>query len=79
MTIIDLVTFGPILQQLNTLEADLQEQQTETQTLLDQVELVLHRQRETAERLAELRASLRNAADEHGRARLAAGTLHDRR
>ena len=79
MTIIDLVTFGPILQQLDALERDLHEQHRDTQNLAACLETALERQRVTAQRLLELKASLRVAADEHGRARLAAGDLHDRR
>ncbi len=79
MTIIDLVTFGPILQQLDALERDLHEQHRDTQNLVACLDMALERQRATAQRLLELKASLRIAADEHGRARLAAGDLHDRR
>ena len=76
MTVIDLVTFGPILQQLDAFGRDLTEQHRETQDLAERLSVVLERQRETAQRIAELRVSLRGAADEHGRARLAAGDLH---
>ena len=76
MTVIDLVTFGPILQQLDALGRDLTEQHRQTQDLAEQLNVVLERQRETAQRITELRVSLRAAADEHGRARLTAGDLH---
>ncbi len=76
MTIIDLVTFGPILKQLDALERDLLEQHRQTQAYL---ETALERQRSTAQQLLELKAALRVAADEHGRAWLAAGDLHRRR
>ena len=79
MTIIDLVTFGPILRQLDALERDLLDQHRDTQNLAACLQTALERQRDTAQRLLELKASLRVAADEHGRARLAAGDLHQRR
>lgn len=78
MTIIDLVVFGPILQQLDALERDLTEQHGTTQASAATVAEALERQRGSLQRLTELRAQLRTAAAEHGRARLAVGQLHDR-
>ena len=49
-----------------------------TQNLAPCFQTSLEGQRVTAQRPLELKASLRVAADEHGRARLVAGYLHDR-
>jgi hypothetical protein len=78
MTIIDLVTFGPILAQLEELERELAEQRRYTEELFDALGLALERQHLTGQLLVALRRSVRTCADEHGRARLAAGDLHKR-
>lgn len=78
MTIIDLVTFGPLLQQLDALDRDLADQRRHTEQLRDSLALALHRQQLTAATLDVLRSALRATADEHGRALLAAGRLHSR-
>jgi hypothetical protein len=78
MTIIDLVTFGPILAQLEALERELAEQRRYTEELCDSLRLALERQHLTEQLLVALRTSVRTCADEHGRARLAAGDLHKR-
>jgi hypothetical protein len=44
--------------------------------LSSRVDELIDRQRRSAERLAELRAQVIRAADQHGRARLAAGHFH---
>jgi hypothetical protein len=78
MTIIDLVTFGPILVQLDELECELAEQRRYTEELCVSLRLALERQHLIAQLLVALRASVRACADEHGRARLATGDLHKR-
>ena len=78
MTIVDLVTFGPILNQLYHLEQELAEQRRYTEDLCSSLHLAVQRQEDTAQLLIALRSSLRTCADEHGRARLAAGDLHQR-
>ncbi len=78
MTVIDLVTYGPLLQQLDALDRDLADQRRYTEQLRESLALALQRQQLTATTLAALRGALRATADEHGRVRLAAGDLHRR-
>lgn len=78
MTIIDLVTFGPVLAQLDELERELANQRRYLEELGASLRLALERQYRAAHLLAALRTSVRTCADEHGRARLAAGDLHAR-
>jgi hypothetical protein len=78
MTIIDLVTFGPILAQLDELERELAVQRRYTEELRASLRLALERQHLTAQLLVALRTSVCTCAGENGRARLAAGDLHKR-
>lgn len=61
---------------LDALERDLAGEREAALALAERLEDLLARQRRTADRLAELRGLALCAADEHGRARLAAGHFH---
>jgi hypothetical protein len=76
VAVIDLLVFGPLLRGLDALERGLDAQHQATLALAASLAAQLERQRGTADRLAALRAQLVHAADQRGRARLAAGHFH---